>query len=78
VRLGFWSDHVRPRCSQDRSGPPMSDTSGPPSEGFVASSTPKKPWRPPLVIIGTSVVSTNKLPVPHESVTEFGSTIGPS
>jgi len=45
----------------------MSDTpvtldgpSGPSPEGSVAPSTPKKPWRPPLVITGTSAVSTGK------------------
>jgi hypothetical protein len=45
----------------------MSDTpvtlhgsSGPPSDGFVAPSTPNKPWRAPLVIESSEAQGTEK------------------
>jgi len=56
----------------------MSDTpvtlggsSGPPSDGFVAPSSPKKPWRAPLVIESTLLTNTEKslYPAEHDSVT---------
>ena len=51
----------------------MSDTpvtlhgsSGPPSDGFVAPSTPKKPWRAPLVIESSEAQGTEKSAFPFE------------
>jgi len=48
----------------------MSDTpvtldgsSGPPSDGFVAPSSPKKPWLAPLVILSQDASNTEK---PHD------------
>ena len=51
----------------------MSDTpvtldgsSGPLSDGFVAPSTPKKPWRAPLVIESSEAQGTEKSAFPFE------------
>ena len=77
---GFWPDHGRPCYGQDLSKPPMSDTpvtldgsSGPLSDGFVAPSTPKKPWRAPLVITSTEAAVSDKIHLPIDiNSTSFG------
>ena len=52
----------------------MSDTpvtldgsSGPPSDGFVAPSIPKKPWRAPLVITSSEASGATKLPYSRDT-----------
>ncbi len=54
----------------------LDGSSGPPSNAFVAPSTPKKPWHAPLVIVASSPVDAAK--VFFASETTPTNTAGPS
>jgi len=52
---------------------PLDGPSGPSPEGSVAPSTPKKPWRHPIVITSAFTPSdTGKIYAPGEEGSAFG------
>jgi len=56
----------------------LNGSSGPPSDGFVAPLSSKKPWRAPLVITSKEAADTHKSPFFEEIITRYAAPVGPS